>query len=271
MNETRRGGRFLIAAAAVALIVVPNGAFGQHSHDRGTSTGSATKKPSSAGAPETDSSIAAGTDHVMNGKMVAGMHMEMTPSRLMTRADSIRAAEIVRELRSSIAKYRDVRLALKDGYKQFAPGLKGQKVLHFTNYRSAFRSAFSFNRGRPTSLLYRPVEGGQPVLIGAMYTAPKRATLEDLDKRVPLSIAKWHKHINFCVPTRREKARWKEVQNGLPVFGPLGPIATEEECDKVGGRFYPQVFGWMIHANVFASDDPAVIWEHEHAGGEHQH
>jgi hypothetical protein len=264
MNRTKRNSLLKLAAAA-AIVVLPSSALAQ-GHDHGTTT----KQPANTRNAESDSSVAAGTDHVMNGKMVAGLHMEMTPTRPMTREDSIRAAEIVRELRASIEKYKDVRLAVKDGYKQFAPGLKGQKVLHFTNYRSAIRASFSFKPGRPTSLLYRPVEGGQPVLIGAMYTAPKRSSFEDLDKRIPLSVAKWHKHTNFCIPPRGRNERWKEVRDGLPVFGPLSPIATEEECDKVGGRFYSQVFGWMIHANVFASDDPEVIWEHEH-GGDHKH
>lgn len=173
----------LIAVAMAALVATPHGARAQHTHDHGKPA----KNPGGVSAAETDSSVAAGTDHVMNGTMVAGLHMAMTPEREMTRADSIRAAGIVRELRASISKYKDVRVAVKDGYKQFASGLKGQKVLHFTNYRSAFRSAFSFDPERPTSLLYKPVEGGQPVLIGAMYTAPKRASFDDLDKRVPLS------------------------------------------------------------------------------------
>ena len=260
---TQLHGKVRTAALVVATLVATVEARAQHDHDHGKPAPTS-RTPASTRTVERDSTVTAGTDHVMNGKMVAGLHMEMTPSRPMTVADSIRAAEIVRKLRGSIAKYRDVNMALKDGYKQFAPGLKGQKVLHFTSSRSAIRSAFTFDAGKPTSLLYRPVEGGKPVLIGAMYTAPKRASLDELNERVPLSVAKWHRHTNFCVPPRRERERWKEVRNGLPVFGPMSPIATEEECDKVGGKFHPQVFGWMIHANVFASDDPAVIWEHEH-------
>jgi hypothetical protein len=28
----------------------------------------------------------------------------------------------------------------------------------------------------------------------------------------------------------------------------------------VAGAFHPHVYGWMVHANVFASDEPRVIW-----------
>src|ERR1700722_18817997 len=44
------------------------------------------------------------------------------------------------------------------------------------------------------------------------------------------------------------------------MFGPGSRIATRQACDSVAGAFHPHVFGWMIHANVFASDEPGVIW-----------
>lgn len=190
-------------------------------------------------------------------------HMEMTPVREPNRADSIRAARLVSELRSSIAKYRDVELAVNDGFKQFAPELKNQRIYHFTNYRWAFRNAFRFDPSKPTSLLYSRDERGNFVLMGAMYTAPKRHSADDLDKRVPLSVAQWHKHVNWCLPPRGNQQRWTETKNGRPIFGPLG-VATREECESAGGNFHKEIFGWMVHANVFASDDPKVIWGDDH-------
>jgi hypothetical protein len=128
------------------------------------------------------------------------------------------------------------------------------------------QESFRFDATRPTSLLYKKDSAGKFVLVGAMYTAPKRFSVEKLDARVPLSIARWHKHINWCLPKRGDNARWAERRDGQPVFGPESPVATKEACDTVGGRFLPSVFGWMLHANVFAGDDPATIWGDEHAG-----
>ena len=190
-------------------------------------------------------------------------HMEMTPRRSPTRADSIRAAQIVTELRSGIAKYRDVRVAVDDGFKQFAPQLKNQRVYHFTSAKRAIASAFSFNAAKPTSLLYKKDAMGNFVLVGAMYTAPKRLSADKLDERVPLGAAQWHKHVNWCLPPKGDDARWLEKKNGRPVFGPLG-VTTREECSAAGGKFHEEVFGWMVHANVFASDDPKIIWGDEH-------
>jgi hypothetical protein len=190
-------------------------------------------------------------------------HMEMTKLQPENAADSARAARLVVDLRSGIAKYKDVDLAVADGFRQFAPQIKNQPVYHFTNYRWALENAFRFNPEKPTSLLYKKDASGKFVLIGAMYTAPKRASEADLDKRVPLSVAQWHKHVNWCLPPTGDQSLWLTKKNDRPVFGPLG-VSTEKECEAAGGRFEKEVFGWMVHANVFASDDPNVIWHDDH-------
>jgi len=205
--------------------------------------------------------------------VVSAQHMQMTPLKAANPADSARAAKLVTNLRSAISKYRDVRVAVDDGFRQFAPQVKNQPVYHFTNYRWGFENAFRFNPDKPTSLLYKKDVAGNFVLIGAMYTAPKRFSLEKLDARVPLSVAQWHKHINWCLPPRGRNDWWTETRNGKPVFGPLG-VDTREACDAAGGRFEKELFGWMVHANVFESDDPRTIWgdDHQMSGMEmHEH
>jgi hypothetical protein len=190
-------------------------------------------------------------------------HMEMTKLSAKNTADSIRATKLVAELRTSIAKYKDVNLAVADGFKQFAPQIKVQHVYHFTNYRWALENVFRFNPEKPTSLLYKKDATGNFVLVGAMYTAPKRYTESQLDERVPLSVAQWHKHVNWCLPPKGDPSLWQTKKNDRPVFGPLG-VSTEQECAAAGGTFEKEVFGWMVHANVFASDDPNVIWHDDH-------
>lgn len=190
-------------------------------------------------------------------------HMQMTKLWPKDAADSGRAAKLVTDLRSSISKYKDVKVAVDDGFRQFAPQIKDQPVYHFTNYRWALENSFRFNPEKPTSLLYKKDVSGNFVLVGAMYTAPKRFSKADLDRRVPLSVAQWHKHVNWCLPPRGDDSAWLTKKNGRPVFGPLG-VSTKTECDAAGGRFEKEVFGWMVHANVFASDDPKVIWHDDH-------
>jgi hypothetical protein len=207
-------------------------------------------------------------DHGAAPSPNVSLHMEMTPVRARNAGDSARAAAIAAELRAAIVQYRDTAAAVADGYKMFLPNLKQQKVYHFTsNWRGA-QAAFRFDPKKPTSLLYRKDSAGRFVLVGAMYTAPKRWDADRLDKRVPVSIARWHKHVNWCIPKRGETERWLERVDGQPVFGPESPIATESACDAVRGNFMDSVFGWMLHANVMEGTSPAVIWGDEHAGHE---
>ena len=147
-----------------------------------------------------------------------------------------------------MAKYQDVKVAEADGYKMFAPQIKNQPQYHFTKKWNAIRNQFGFDPARPTSLLYKKDAQGQFHLIGAMYTASKGTSEDDLNDRVPLSVAHWHRHVNWCVPPLRQKERWYGDERRPPVFGPLG-VATREECDAANGRFIPQAFGWMLHAN----------------------
>jgi len=224
------------------------GAHGAHDHHEGGMLGSV------------DASMSNHGDHD-HGGMNAALHVVLTPTRTPTRADSLRAESVLAELRGAIAKYRDTAAAVADGYRMFMPNLKNQRVYHFTNNRRAVGEAFRFDAKKPTSLLYRRGAGGRLELLGAMYTAPRRVSVERLDERIPLSIARWHKHVNWCIPPVGERDRWLEKRDGQPVFGPQSPIATREACDAVGGRFLPNIFGWMVHVNAFASD-PREVWKH---------
>ena len=196
----------------------------------------------------------------------AALHLTMTPRRPATAGDSARAAAVAAELRRSILRYADTTAAVSDGYRMFAPQIKNQKVYHFTRGLNAIQEAFRFDPSKPTSLLYAKGADGVLVLVGGMYTAPKRFSIDKLDERVPLSVARWHKHVNWCVPARGQAARWLERANGHPVFGPESPVATRQACDAVGGVFYESPLGWMVHANVMTSTDPSTIWGDDHAG-----
>ncbi|HUQ80269.1 MAG TPA: hypothetical protein VM076_04000 [Gemmatimonadaceae bacterium] len=195
----------------------------------------------------------------MSHDVHANPHMRMSPARAATSADSARAAALVLEARSSLARYKDVRVAEREGYKIFAPNVP-QDVYHYTNIGIAFREHFKMDVARPSSLLYRKGMDGSMRLVGAMYTAPREASPEELNERVPLGIARWHMHTNMCVPRLAQKERWREIEGGKMVFGPASPIATREACDEVDGRFLPVVFNWMVHANVFESD----VWGEHH-------
>ena len=208
-----------------------------------------------------DDPAATGVHEQMNEAMMNSTHMRMTPDRALQPGDQARADSIVAELKVALKRYADYHVALADGFTIFAPKVP-QKVYHFSNFHSAIYSAFTFDPKSPTSLLYRKTADGYE-LVGAMYTAPRGATMDDLNARVPLSVAHWHVHVNLCVPPRGESKRWMETENGKPLFGPKGSISTQADCDAVGGRFIPQLFGWMVHVNPYEKN-PQLVWGTHH-------
>lgn len=194
-----------------------------------------------------------GTNQGSMGAM--SLHMAWSHTRPETDADRKRAEQIVETLRTTLAKYKNYHAAEQDGFKPFHPELK-QKMVHFTRNWYAIKAAFTFNPSEPTSLLYRPLPDGGYELIGAMYTAPRRMSEEKLDARVPLSVARWHQHVNLCFPPkdRMATADWTK-------FGFNGTIATKEACEAAGGRFFPVIFGWMVHVYPWETD-VAKVWAH---------
>ena len=183
-----------------------------------------------------------------------GPHFRWTTLRASKANDQRRAEEIVTSLRKALEPYRDHHKAMADGYEPFLPKVT-QAHYHFTSKWRGFTSAFQFNAAKPTSLLYKKTADGYE-LEGAMYTAPKRADETDLDKRVPLSVGRWHAHVDICLPPKRSAATADWTR-----FGPKGSIVSKAECDSVKGRWMPQLFGWMIHVYPF-KDTPDQIWTH---------
>ena len=139
-----------------------------------------------------------------------------------------------------------------------------QPVYHFTSWRNALAEGFRFDPANPTSLLYRQSADGRFELVGVMYVDRAQTPEDELNGRIPLSVAHWHQHVNWCVPPRGQRDRWRETRDGRAVFGPKSPIADAAACAAVGGRFLPRIFGWMVHVQAFASDDPAIIWSSGH-------
>jgi hypothetical protein len=182
-------------------------------------------------------------------------HMHMTAPRPQTAADVERANEIVKELRAGIETYKDYHVALNEGYKIFLPNVP-QPEYHFTNYTNGFLEAFTFDPARPTSLLYKKTADGYE-LVGAMYTMPKRASEDQLNQRVPLSVATWHLHTNLCMPPRGQRKTADYTK-----FGLHGSITTQEACDDAGGKFHPVVFGWMVHVYPYEDSTDKIFAMH---------
>ncbi|MFC5864621.1 hypothetical protein ACFPT7_20095 [Acidicapsa dinghuensis] len=185
------------------------------------------------------------------GPSMAAMagHMTMTHAGPIQPGDEERAKEVVEKVRAAIERYQDYRKALADGYVIANPKVK-QPQYHFNNQANATLADRVFDPTRPTSLLYFDTPKQQYKLEGVMFTAAPNATAEELNSRIPLSIARWHEHTNFCAAPAD---RVKEYFGEHPKFGMFGSIRTEDACKAAGGTFLPRVFTWMVH--VFPYED----------------
>lgn len=179
------------------------------------------------------------------GESMAAMHdhMCLTPLRPRQPGDEERARAIVSEVRAAVEKYRDYRKALADGFQIANPGVV-QPQYHFNNAANVRLADTQFDPARPSSLLYYRTPTQHYVLEGVMYTDSTSATEDELNGRIPLSIARWHLHTNFCAAPADKV---KQYHGDHPKFGMFGSIHTETACKAEGGTFMPVLFSWMTH------------------------
>ena len=181
-------------------------------------------------------------------QMNMGPHMKMTPYQPITPSDITRMKAIVQNAHVCFDKYQDYHLALHDGYQIFAPTIP-QDIYHFANIQSFAEAQTTFDLAHPSALLYNKVVDGYQ-FVGVMYSAPTNMTSEQLNLRIPISVAPWHLHVNFCLPAGdTEQTLFKA--NSL--FGLAGTISTSAQCSRVGGTFYSSMYGWMVHIPLFGS------------------
>jgi hypothetical protein len=177
-------------------------------------------------------------------------HMCITPTRPEVPGDEDRAKAVVDQVRAAIEKYKDYKKAIADGYIQANPTVD-QPQFHFTNDANAKYADTVFDPTRPTSLLYYHTAQKRFALEGVMFTTRPSASEDELNRRIPLSVARWHKHTNFCgAPANKVKEYFGEH----PKFGMFGSIHTRSACVAEGGNFFPEVFTWMIHVFPYESD-----------------
>ena len=186
----------------------------------------------------------AATDETPVPSMKMG-HMQMSLPGAPRPGDAQRAREIVAAAHDVLVHYADVNLALRDGYRPFFPSGRIGEEVHYTNYRFARREQRQqVDYRQPGSILYRRTPEGMKA-VGVMYTALRDSTPQQLDAVAPLSVATWHRHVDFCAGPKTLPV--SEQFGPDAQFGPQGSIHTQEACAAAHGLWIPVVFGWMTH------------------------
>ena len=192
--------------------------------------------------------------------------MLLTDPLLPAPGDAAYARALGERVKAAILPYRDIERAKRDGYKGFGDD-PGRGIVHYVNYWRSFREGGRLNPERPGALLYlRDDSGAEPryELVGAMFTAKDKASVNELNRRVPLSQARWHLHTNICTPRPIWSGKkWARLaSDGRPLFGAGSPTDTKAKCDAAGGKFHSTIFGWMVHVYPFR-EDPATWWQED--------
>jgi hypothetical protein len=195
-----------------------------------------------------------GNMHSMSvmGQSMAAMtnHMCVTPLRPIQPGDEERVKALVAQVKATIDKYKDYKKALADGYVIANPTVV-QPQYHFTNSANAQLADTHFDPTKPSALLYFQTPTKRYNLEGVMFTDSTSATEEELNERIPLSIARWHEHMNFCAAPADKV---KQYHGDHPKFGMFGSIHTKEACQAEGGTFFPVIFSWMVHVFPYEND-----------------
>jgi hypothetical protein len=101
-----------------------------------------------------------------------GPHMKWTALRPANADDAGRADEIVQTLRQALAKYKDYRVAMDDGYAPLHPDRK-PKHYHFANKQRRLMAKVRFDPEEPTALLYKKAGDGYELEGGDVYRAER--------------------------------------------------------------------------------------------------
>jgi hypothetical protein len=127
------------------------------------------------------------------------------------------------------AKYRDLRVAERDGYYTQGWLNVPSQGYHFINDSYAPELMPAFDPTKPWILVYNKVHG-QMTLSGVLYGMPTDSTPAQLAAVFPASMVGWHQHVNLCVIPSRAL-----------------PIHDRAICVAHGGRFIART-EWVIHA-----------------------
>src|SRR5271169_1592124 len=95
------------------------------------------------------------TDETPVPSMKMGRHMQMSVKGDPAPGDAARATEILAAADAVLSRYRDVKTAVRDGYKPFFPTGRMGEEIHYTNYRYRRKEQQHVDYSQPGSILYK--------------------------------------------------------------------------------------------------------------------
>ena len=176
-------------------------------------------------------------------------HTRMSEARDVVPPDELAHTQrLLAMLRADLVRYRDPAAAERDGYRKEGEDVPVGSLKHFFKYENFAKNQTHLDPRAPAAILYRRTATGFE-LAGVMFTAPISASMDELDRRIPLALGHWHSHRNICMPP---KGAPMTTHAERAPFGFEGSITTRAACDAAGGTFLDNVYGWMTHVYPYA-------------------
>ncbi len=177
-------------------------------------------------------------------------HTRMSEARDAVPPDEMAHTQrLLAMLRSDLERYRDPAAAERDGFLKEGEDVPVGSLKHFFKYENFAKNQAHLDPKAPAAILYRRTANGFE-LAGVMFTAPISASMDELDRRIPLALGHWHSHRNICVPHKDAPPMTTHAQRAP--FGFEGTITTRAACDAANGVFLDNVYGWMTHVYPYA-------------------
>ncbi len=165
---------------------------------------------------------------------------EPPPEELgMSKAELARLVSQLDTVREATEKYRDIAVAMADGYEQLGGDVPNMGA-HFVNRQLVEDGVF--DPSQPEMVLYNQDASGDWELVGTAFILPHQDVGQDHPEAFAGPLDNWHVHYNLC---RSPTGRFSST--------------TAEECDTDGGH-WESSYGWMLHAYVWV-DNPLGVFQ----------
>ena len=148
------------------------------------------------------------------------------------------------DVRASTAKYRDIEVALTEGYVQLTDQVPNMGA-HFAHLERTIDGVF--DPSQPEILIYNRNDEGEWELSGTSFVLPYQLVGTEHPKAFAGPLDNWHVHYSLCTGP-----------------GTISRSSTPEECRAQKGIWVPS-YGWMIHAWVW-EDNPLGVFHMWHPG-----
>jgi len=164
--------------------------------------------------------------------------------------------EVLTVMRRELAKYRDIRAAEADGFRNY---IRRALRRYCTSRRFVGHSRHGTDSIPPGHVTALPARGGRRSHPGRCDVHPPRRRRDRARRRLPLSIVRWHEtSIGACRRWRMPGSAGGRRKTGSRSSVRSHRLQRQTRVRRSVGDFGPG-FRLMVHVMAFSGDDPGML------------